>query len=345
MTHDHSELYYFYRQLGVDVADDQNHIKKNRSQNFHFGIISEDCICNPDTVALEMTLHTPFGSRQMCQQFPFGEADGEYLHQHDYYELMYVRSGTVNVNIEANCFQYHAGDLVLINRFSRHLELYNQDNSVVYLCISKGLAQEIISDIKIYPIHKELNNFLHQNTEQKDIYTMDFLAFKQIPQTVQPQTDPLVRQMIQEMSQRQPGYLYVIKALLLRFFLGLSNQSVYQMHAENKVGNAKDRIFDAVRAYIIAHNGILVRSELEKQLHFHSDYLNKITRNRTGMGLVRFAQSYRMKEAARLIDSTTKSITQISQDLGFSNKTHFYRLFAETYHMTPMEYRKFSKKQ
>lgn len=345
MAHDHSELYYFYRQLGMDVTDEQDRIKKNRSHKFHFGLTLENCVRSPEAVTLEMALHTPYGSRELHQQYPLRDVGEEYLHQHDFYELMYVCSGTVNVNIETNRFQYRAGDLVLINRFARHLELYDQDNAVVYLCISKNLAQELIAELKNYPIHKELRNFLYQNTEQEDIYTRDFLEFRQAAQAAKLQTDHLIDQMTGEISQRQPGYLHVIKALLLRLFLHISDQGAYVMHAKNKEGNGKDRIFDAVRAYIIAHNGILVRSELEKQLHFHADYLNKLVKDRTGTSLVRFAQSYRMKEAARLISGTEKPIIQISQDLGFSNKTHFYRLFAKTYNMTPAEYRRFHKKQ
>lgn len=154
MVHDYSELTYFYRQLGVDVTGEQDKPKKNRSQNFSFGLILEDCACSPDTVTLEMTLHTPYGSRVIRQHYPFGGTDDEYLHQHDYYELMYVRSGTMNVSIETSALSFHAGDLILINRFSRHLELYDQDNRVVYLCISKALAQDLASDLKNYPIPK-----------------------------------------------------------------------------------------------------------------------------------------------------------------------------------------------
>lgn len=343
MVHDYSELTYFYRQLGVDVTDEQDKPKKNRSQNFSFGLILEDCACSPDTVTLEMALHTPYGSRVIRQHYPFGGTDDEYLHQHDYYELMYVRSGTMNVSIETSALSFHAGDLILINRFSRHLELYDQDNRVVYLCISKALAQDLASDLKNYPIPKELYNFLYQNTEREDPYTKVLLRFRQVCEDTQSIADRLVEKMVAEMSGRLPGYLYVVKALLLRLFLLVSDSGNYIMQAKNKEGSPKDRIFDAVRTYIIDHNGILVRSELEKQLHFHADYLNKLVKSRTGMSLVRFAQSYRMKEAARLIRSSDKPITQVCQELGFSNKAHFYRLFYETYHMTPAEYRQFSK--
>lgn len=341
MAYDHSELYYFYRQLGVDVSDDRDQIKKNRSQNYNLGIILETCACNPETVDLEMTFHTPYGSRVIAQQYRRGTDSDIYLHQHDHYELLYVQSGTVNVNIETECCQYHAGDFVLINRFSRHLEQYDQDNAVVYLCFSKNLAQELTADLGHYKFQEELIRFLHQDTVREDPYTKQCLEFRQVAEMVPGQSDALIRTLVTEMSERQPGYLYVTKALLLRLFVALSDQGRYAMRAKRKKGTAKDRIFEAIREYIVAQNGVLVRSQLEKQLHFHADYLNKIVKTKTGMSLVKFAQAYRMKEAARLIGTTDIPIVQISQTLGFTNKTHFYRLFSKMYHMTPLEHRHF----
>ena len=47
-----------------------------------------------------------------------------------------------------------------------------------------------------------------------------------------------------------------------------------------------------------------------------------------------------MKEASiRLLD-TDQTIADISRDLGFTNQTHFYKVFKEKYKMTPMQYRK-----
>ena len=343
MEHNHLQMYTFYQQLGMDFADEQDQLRKNRSQKFHFGLITEDCARSPDSVALEIGFYTPYGSRQFSEQYPWEVSGKDYLHQHDYYELMYVCSGTVNVNIDAVLYQYHTADAVLINRFSRHLELYDQNSSVVFLCLSKELAQELLVDLRYYRIPNELTNFLYQNTEQEDIYTQDHLEFRHTAGTADPSAELLFSQLIGEMETLKPGYMYMIKALLLRFFHLLSDAGTYVVHARDKEGSTQDRIFEAVRNYIVANRGMICRKQLEQALHFHGDYLNKVVKARTGTSLLQFAQSYRMKEAARLLDSTGMSVGLISQTLGFTNKTHFYRLFHDTYHMTPAEYRRFSQ--
>lgn len=47
-----------------------------------------------------------------------------------------------------------------------------------------------------------------------------------------------------------------------------------------------------------------------------------------------------MKKAAYLLSHTTDSIEFIMEQLNFTNYTHFYRLFRNTYGLTPKKYRK-----
>jgi AraC-like DNA-binding protein len=46
-----------------------------------------------------------------------------------------------------------------------------------------------------------------------------------------------------------------------------------------------------------------------------------------------------MKRAAALLLETTASISEIMDELHFTNTTHFYKCFKEHYHMTPKQYR------
>lgn len=47
-----------------------------------------------------------------------------------------------------------------------------------------------------------------------------------------------------------------------------------------------------------------------------------------------------MEKAEGLLLDSDLTIAEIMEDLGFSNRTQFYRLFRKNYGMTPREYRK-----
>ena len=47
-----------------------------------------------------------------------------------------------------------------------------------------------------------------------------------------------------------------------------------------------------------------------------------------------------MKAAAQMLTSSKDNITEIGYTLGFTNRTHFYKVFKSTYGITPAEYRR-----
>lgn len=52
---------------------------------------------------------------------------------------------------------------------------------------------------------------------------------------------------------------------------------------------------------------------------------------------------FSMQQAARLLCTTGKNVSQIASELGFTDRIHFYELFRQEFGMTPKEYRKSRK--
>ena len=52
-----------------------------------------------------------------------------------------------------------------------------------------------------------------------------------------------------------------------------------------------------------------------------------------------------MAQAALLLRESVLPITEVAAQSGFSNMTHFYKLFDRKFHMTPGEYRILSSSQ
>lgn len=149
--------------------------------------------------------------------------------------------------------------------------------------------------------------------------------------------------MIGELKEQYPGCANIAHGLLLRFFYSMTKEHGYEAYFSQMDYSSPDYIFVQVHEYLLRTNGVLNRRELEQEFHYSADYLNKVVKQRSGMTLVEYSQAYRMKQAARLICTTTESIEKISQELGFESKSYFYRLFKKTYHMSPAAYRKYRR--
>lgn len=96
-----------------------------------------------------------------------------------------------------------------------------------------------------------------------------------------------------------------------------------------KTGNTK----------IIKETGGII-AVIEGELHYSGGYINKITKKYTGLSIHDFGMTICMEQAARELVHSAKSISDIAAELGFSNRTHFYRQFEKVYHTLPGEFQK-----
>lgn len=75
-------------------------------------------------------------------------------------------------------------------------------------------------------------------------------------------------------------------------------------------------------------------------MNYDGSYIGRIVKKTTGKSLFAYSMTFTMNAAAKLLRNTDKSITRIAEELHFTNRAHFYKLFYQHYHMTPKEYRK-----
>ena len=61
---------------------------------------------------------------------------------------------------------------------------------------------------------------------------------------------------------------------------------------------------------------------------------NTIVHKYTGMCLYDYGMTFTLKKAEHLLSDTTASISSIALQLGFNNRTHFYKIFKEKYGIT-----------
>ncbi len=59
-----------------------------------------------------------------------------------------------------------------------------------------------------------------------------------------------------------------------------------------------------------------------------------------GTSFIKYLTHYRMKAAARLLETTTMNVSEIAYEIGFNDVPHFNRLFSEFFHTTPTQYRR-----
>lgn len=101
------------------------------------------------------------------------------------------------------------------------------------------------------------------------------------------------------------------------------------------------QLSEQVAAYLAHHLETPFDSaEMERELHYHFDYLARCLKQYTGMSPLAYRHHLQVERAKRLLAHTERTLIQIGELCGFQDYNYFARLFKRTTTLTPGEYRK-----
>lgn len=271
------------------------------------------------------------------------------LHQHSCYEIMFVLSGSITNHVENQTFTYGPGQCCVMNKNIKHCEIVAGDFQVVFFMIQDVFLEQLLEEYEevsehkteapgMNPIFQLYLDSLHKTSRFHKVY-LDYLPV--IPaDSILEQLNPLFNFMLEEIRKNSPGSLFFLKGTFARFLQILDTPSLYCMARVQSDSSSQEYIFSKICHIMEASRGRSSREYLEKQLHYNGEYLNRIVKKYTGKTISEYGQDFCLAEAGRLLTKTDMSVSAIITELGYSNRSYFYRIFQNAFNETPLEYRK-----
>ncbi|MCD7724218.1 MAG: AraC family transcriptional regulator [Clostridiales bacterium] len=243
-------------------------------------------------------------------------------HQHDYYELYYVRQGKCNMYIDSSLFALGEGDVMIIpqgvNHFTRYLSqcsrinLYFNGADIEDASFGEGLNGEIAAYLNQTAI-------MHIPVNYRDVIdrTLDAMLAEE-------KIDDESTSLIQRFALKQL-ILYIKR-------YGIRAES-FSMQQNNK------EIIAAVN-YINENYSLPISlGDLAKMAGLSYTYFSKKFHAVVGIGINEYLNYIRLTHAANELKSTNHSITDVALNCGFNNGNHFKDSFKKMYGMSPRAYR------
>lgn len=267
-------------------------------------------------------------------------------HQHSFFELLIVLEGTVTQKLEDKEYLYPAGSCCLINQNVLHVEKFTGEAKVLFIGLSINIIKEFLgSHTTAYFPQKEIAlensifKFMSENLQlEKGKNYLDFFPVYQ-NQSHLKDLHKLADHLLHAMMYPHLGTTFAIKSLICELFEYLDAKEYYHI-SDVKLNSSSDLLlFSRIRHLMEDTGGRMSRSELEESLCYSGNYINTIVKKYTGMCLYDYGLTFVMKKAEHLLTETTNSISSIAFQLGFNNRTHFYKIFKKHYGVTPLQYR------
>ena len=271
------------------------------------------------------------------------------LHQHNTFELVYVLSGTLYQSIESERHVYPAKSCLLLNRNVRHCEEYSTAFCTVTLSLSASYFKALLRDDREQSF--KANQLWNDSTDLKDFLTLElsdeenssknYIDF--IPRTTPKSNGSEVERLFNKMTQTLicpgPGDAFFFRGYICQMLNLLCQREIYTTRPIAVGTQSESRIFAQITQLLEETDGRISRELLVDKLRYSGSYLNRIVQTYTGMNITRYALYFTIKRAADMLSGTDKTITAIAAELGFTNRTYFYKAFQNHYGQTPRKYR------
>ena len=246
-------------------------------------------------------------------------------HYHDCHQILFIKSGRIEIEINGKIQTASSGDIIIISRFENHsIKILSEKYERYIIRIDPQIA-DVKKDFSILTLRPQsFQNIIHSNK-----YFDDFInIFERIIKEFK----------INDISSQKINELLVSELLIYAERLLPNNSAEYNdSHFEI--------VFNLQRKFENEYSEQFNLKNLAEQYHISISNLCHSFKKITGSSVMDYLISCRMANAKRLLTKTNLSISEIVELCGFSDNSNFSRTFKKLNNISPSEFRiKFSDK-
>ena len=227
-----------------------------------------------------------------------------YEHLHDYSEILLCLKGEADISVRGRKILLRAGELAFISPNIVH----------EYRCRNCEVLCAVFSNDYIHLLFKQLDE-RELMTKPVDVSDMPYLIEKLLK-------------------------LDHSDTLSINSCLSLICERVMKSATFEEQTPHDTTLYQKVIGYVSEHysENITLKS-VAKKFGYNEKYLSFTLHQLTGINFRRFVSMYRINHARKLLETDSRSITEVAYASGFSAVNSFNRIFFESVGMTPLEYR------
>ncbi len=234
---------------------------------------------------------------------------GSALHFHSAVEIIYIKSGSLSVNLNGFSVIAGSGDIVVVSPSTLH-GFHKTTDSVDYYFL-------MISDEFL-----KRNELISDNSYFTPVIKSASLSEK-------------YQEIIAEFEEKNDSYKTAILGLIISIFITLNRKFKVEKGGEFKEENKTTQMVRQAITYISErYKEKITVDEICKHLHFSKSYLSHAFKEITGYSIIEYVNLLKCHNAkALLLDGYT--VGEVSIELGFSDVSYFTRAFKKTIGVLP----------
>ena len=243
------------------------------------------------------------------------------FHSHDFIEFFYVLQGTCEHNYNGVKTQLQVGDAFLLVPCDKH-QFVKTPNSNLFL------HRDIIFT---YDFFKGICNTYQENLYQDIIDKKYKLNFK------------ITNEEITKIESMIPNLIINLSETRYELVTKVITKTIINWIIEKNISlnvTYPNWLIQIINIMNSPYNANFSLNEFLKTIPYSYSYICHKFKDYIGVTMTEYNNQQKIKYAYSLLKTTTLSIEEICNKIGFSNLSHFYNLFKKYYNTTPNKIRK-----
>lgn len=260
------------------------------------------------------------------------------LHTHQFFEINYMLRGHATEYVDGQKIVLSEGDVLLLDIGSQHRidALGTNDLLINVLFRDRNISLELITKMKANKsvLYDFLVNNTLNGTEHKQ-YVL-FKNFDNHNNEIQTTFDSLITEYYQQRDFADT----IIQAELTILIAQLARNNQLPTPITSASQKLAINLLDEIRQHYQAIN----LEMLANKYSYNKNYLSNLFHKVVGKTFSEALTEERLLRAREAIQYTTRPITKVIHDVGFSNKSFFYHKYYDKFGRTPREDRLLTNK-
>jgi len=250
------------------------------------------------------------------------------LHWHNAIQIIYVLKGSINITIDTDSFILNERDVEIVNIDESHRLYSEEDNKVLIFHIDPYFFEKYYKDINNVFFY---TSSVKDNIQSSEEYSVlkDFLSI-----------------ILCEAVQRNSDYDEEIESILVDLLYHLINNFHYLTYEKEELKENSEQLarYHRISKYIFNnYDTNITLQDIAKKEFLSPHYLSHEIKYATGYSFTDLVNQTRVEESVKLLLDTDFSISEISDEVGFSHVRYLNKNFKIYYDCTPLQFRKKNK--
>lgn len=254
------------------------------------------------------------------------------LHNHNYVEIVYVAEGSCVNLFENTAFPMKKGDVCILSPNSLHALSCTNDES----CILNMMVNRRFFDKRFLSLLR--GGKLLVEYMEGILFAREVSPYVLFPTGEDDWLGWLARMMLTEFVNRPYACEQSLSLLIGQFLLQLVREYEAVAIVPGRSSGAPNELIVGVLSYLNVHYNSASLSETAQYFGYSPAYLSRVIREQTGKTFNSIIAQIQVEQAIKLMDAGSRNLTEIAQEIGCFDASHFNKKFKAVCGLSPREY-------